>query len=454
MRNKSLAVFVAFYAVTHALMAFTLESSLHSGDVRLYYRFAVDTLHSIVDFSLFSGGFAIEYPPLTALFVTLPLFPAKLFTGGIEFSAWLVWFKLLYLSIDLLMLGCVLKVIKKMKRPEWENWLSLVSLYLVSLLLMTLYFDRLDLLLGALIFIAVLSAQRRSVWPWFWLSAGVCFKVIPVLLGPVFLLFAMAQTYAQRQDASVQSIVVRETLHAAMWCVMFCALLVLPFYLLWGADLFAFLGYHSERGVQLESIYSNVILLAHSVFGLAAEVQFNFGSFNTVSPWSDTLLALSSLVLLLALATSYGIAALVLWRDVNSGAFAQSDESLRRLATLVCLLLLAAILSAKVFSPQYLLWLVPLVMLVGFQSRSAWLFQGLWLLACVLTVLIYPLTYERDFVQVGLAVQRDGQTIWPAPTLLATLLLTLRNGALVVALVALIRMFFTDERRRNSSASV
>lgn len=445
MKYQKEGIWIGFYAVTHALVAFTLASSQHSGDVRLYYRFARDTLHSVLNFSPFSGGFAIEYPPLTALFVTLPLFPAKLFNGEIEFSTWLLWFKLFYLSIDLLTLVLVLRVLATFKLPPRQYWAALVSLTVVSLLLMTLYFDRLDLLLGVLIFIAVLSARQSSLWPWFWLAVGVCFKVIPVLLGPVFLMFLVAQQQSQQQSrhhCSIPKAAYQQGVRAALLSLGWCALLIAPFYLLWGNDLFAFLGYHSERGVQLESIYSNLILLAHHAVGLAAQVRFDFGSFNNVSPWSDALLAWSSVLVMLALAGSYGMATVTLWRDAGRAVLSQPEVQLQRLSALVCLVLIAAMLSAKVFSPQYLLWLFPVYLWIGFGSRPAWLFQISWLLVCGLTTLIYPLSYERDFIQVGLAVQQDGNSVWPAPTLLATTLLTGRNALLLVALIALVRLLW------------
>lgn len=435
---KGKLFFVVLYATTHLLMALGMARSLHSGDVQLYYRFAVDTWQSIVNFSAFSGGFAIEYPPLTALFVTLPLAIVKLFQAEVGFELWHGYFKVFYWLIDLAVVLVLLAYLECQALTRRDRWLCYTSLWLTSLVLAPLYFDRLDVLLGALILAALLSASKQSIWPWFWLAVGVCFKLIPVLLGPLFLIYFIARRLGQSETSSLASIMATETLRSAMLAIAFCLALVAPFFLLWGSDLFAFLSYHSERGIQVESIYSNVILWLHHLSGLPAVVSFNYGSFNINSVLTGPLLMISSVLLFAVLLGCYGYAAQAFYRVAQAGKPGGQRPAIELLATLVCLLLLGAILTAKVFSPQYLLWLFPCYVLVGNEGRSATLFQVMLPLACALTTLIYPLTYERDFIQVGLAWAEDGQTFWPAPNALATVLLTLRNLVLVIAMVALL----------------
>lgn len=441
MWTKRNLFFVLCYALTHLFMAFGMERSMHSGDIQLYYRFALETWQSITNFSAFNGGFDIEYPPLTALFVTLPLAAAKLLGSQVAFEVWHVFFKLFYWLIDLGVMLVLLKYLAQSPLKDIDRWLCFVSLYLLSLVLAPIYFDRLDVLLGALIFAALVSASsasKNSVWPWFWLSVGVCFKLIPVLLGPLFLVCLIALRCAPDKELSLARIVVTEAGRAGGLCLAICFALILPFLLLWGTDLFAFLSYHSERGLQVESIYSNLILLLHHLSGLPAFVSFNYGSFNINAPLAESLLTLSSLVLLFVLLGCYGYGGLAFYRAGRAGKFDDRRHAIELLATLVCLLLLGAMLTAKVFSPQYLLWLFPCYVLVGNDGRAATLFQVMLPLACALTTLIYPLSYERDFIQVGLAWDQDGQTFWPAPNALATALLTLRNLVLMIAMVALI----------------
>ncbi|MFG1495474.1 hypothetical protein ABMA57_02495 [Saccharospirillum sp. HFRX-1] len=445
--------FVLFYALTHLFMALGLERSMHSGDVQLYYRFALDTWQSITNFSAFSGGFAIEYPPLTAFFVTLPLAVAKVFGNQVDFAVWHLCFKLFYWLIDLGVMLVLLKYLTQNPLKKTDRWLCFASLYLVSLVLTPVYFDRLDVLLGALIFAALVcasSASKNFLWPWFWLSLGVCFKLIPVLLGPLFLICFIALRFNPNNGLSLARIIVTETGRAGAFCMAVCFALILPFLLLWGTDLFAFLSYHSERGLQVESTYSNLILLLHHLSGLSAVVSLGYGSFNINSALDGPLLMISSVLLFAVLLGCYGYAAQAFYRLAKAGKLGDRRHAIELLATLVCLLLLGAILTAKVFSPQYMLWLFPCYVLVGNDGRAATLFQVMLPLACALTTLIYPLTYEGDFIQVGFAWTEDGQTFWPAPTILATVLLTLRNLVLVIAVVALVgvvrRHVLTAER--------
>jgi hypothetical protein len=63
-------------------------------------------------------------------------------------------------------------------------------------------------------------------------------------------------------------------------------------------------------------------------------------------------------------------------------------------AMLCCVLVIVC--TSRVLSPQYLIWVVPLVALV--EGR----FNPLWIAVCVLTTLIYPFAY-RGFQLYGLS---------------------------------------------------
>jgi hypothetical protein len=63
---------------------------------------------------------------------------------------------------------------------------------------------------------------------------------------------------------------------------------------------------------------------------------------------------------------------------------------------MACLLtLLIVMVTGKVFSPQYLIWVIPLAAYVG-QSNRRWLL--FWTLVGLLTSWIYPYLYTMDLV--------------------------------------------------------
>jgi hypothetical protein len=108
---------------------------------------------------------------------------------------------------------------------------------------------------------------------------------------------------------------------------------------------------------------------------------------------------------------------------------------------LFCLLILgAAMAAAKVFSPQYLLWILPLAPLLpglrrddaGAGGITAITLALAFLALCALTTLIFPYHYWSDIVR----LQPDNTTLL-SPTPFGLALLALRNGLLVLILVSL-----------------
>ena len=89
------------------------------------------------------------------------------------------------------------------------------------------------------------------------------------------------------------------------------------------------------------------------------------------------------------------------------------------------LLLWSAMTTAKVLSPQYIVWLLPLAPLVCRRP----LFGAVFLVMCALTTVIFPHRYYTDIARV------EGFELL-APTARGMLLLTARNGLLIALLGA------------------
>ena len=78
-------------------------------------------------------------------------------------------------------------------------------------------------------------------------------------------------------------------------------------------------------------------------------------------------------------------------------------------------LILGLILTAPVFSPQFIIWVLPFILVMsGSLGRRA---RPLYALICVLTFLIYPVFFHRGLIP-----------LWMS----AVLLLNLRNSLLIV----------------------
>jgi hypothetical protein len=137
--------------------------------------------------------------------------------------------------------------------------------------------------------------------------------------------------------------------------------------------------YHTERGIQLESVWAAALIQ----FGFVEEVTFGFGAFEVagsgVELASSLSLPLTAALLLLA--------GFVMYREHRSG-----DLDARSFPKYAAIFVLSFMVASKVLSPQYLLWLLPLVPLVG--GKVGKVAAGLFVASCLLTTLVFPINYR------------------------------------------------------------
>ena len=200
------------------------------------------------------------------------------------------------------------------------------------------------------------------------------------------------------------------------WALGVGAALTLPFALIAPGGVAESLFRQLGRGVQVESVAGSVVELA-SLVGIGEPTTvFSSGSWN-VAGAGVTAIGLAASVL------GIGLLAVVwvrLWR-------ARSSDW--RPAIVYAGTIAIVLVCTKVLSPQFLLWLVPLAVLVRGASGAA--ASALLAVAMVLTQLVYPSRYEE-------LVALHGGPI---------LLLAVRNLILVAAAAILVRALFCELQR-------
>ena len=185
------------------------------------------------------------------------------------------------------------------------------------------------------------------------------------------------------------------------------ALFFVPALVFGGGGFVGSFAYHAERGLQVESVGASVLM----AFGLVEGVVFEFGAFEARGAGAGLAAVLSLPVTVVLL----GVTVLVVYRRVGAGAVGAAGFP-RWAAALI----LAFMLGSKVLSPQYEIWLLPLVPLCAGGLAGAGLCL-LFLASCGLTTGVFPLHYA-DLL--------NGQS--PGPELL------LGRNALLAALWALL----------------
>ena len=277
----------------------------------------------------------------------------------------------------------------------------------LPILLGTLLQTRYDLLLTVcLAWLAVAAVSRRFGWMWGLLAVATAIKLVPVLLVPMLAVWHLRHRGARRTAGGVVAF-------SAGVAATF-----LPFALMAPSGVWQLFSYHLDRPLQMESLGSSLI----HVLGLPFEQVQSYGSDNIDGRWPSTAASLSTLALVVAIA----LIALLLLRVTVPGRGAPDAG---HLMTAMAATLLACVVFGKVVSPQYMVWLVPMVLLV--PGVAGTVTAGLVTLALPVTQLVFPLMY-RDLVE------RSA----PVPV---ALLLT-RNLLLLAALTVTVARLVRDAR--------
>jgi uncharacterized membrane protein len=222
--------------------------------------------------------------------------------------------------------------------------------------------------------LAIAWSGRRARTAAVLLSVAVALKLWPIVLIPLLVLRVRR---AERPGVFVAAVL--------PWIII-----ELVGVLTWGTrSLTAPWTWQQDRGLQIESSAAGLLRILHVG---SDPIVFRFNAWETTSPtWLLTLLTLT------------GAAILVLVITVSCRRLVNAQVSERQADDIVsaaaCLVIAVLLVTGKVFSPQYLLWLIaPLtVAYVMREARDRWMF-GLMSAICALTTLIYPVMYSKLIV--------------------------------------------------------
>jgi hypothetical protein len=334
----------------------------------------------------------LEYPPLAFAFMRL----ATLGIGVDENFTQEYRRRYAYMLVAADLMLFVLLICAHNRLAADRGWAAeivpLGSYLLFTALLYPLMYNNLDLVLALLMFASLLLLQMRAHWLWSFLilALAINYKVIPLILLPVWVLGSLPR------DAAASLFRPRVLQEMLVRCVALLALVIaifLPFYILWGPASLGFFAYHAERGLEIESVDSSVLLLL-SFFGHPIETYYSHGSFNLRSPMSSYFVSMAPFLVA-------GLLTAALWllcrrlsrirRDTSAPAhatLAQEHPSVFAYFTLLFLLLFVC--ANKVLSPQYFLWLAPFACFVPWQGRCRAYFCAAFAATCLLTTVLYP----------------------------------------------------------------
>jgi Glycosyltransferase family 87 len=364
-QRADLTVIAAAAAICVLAVAWT---GLHLGfyrhsqiaDTPIYQRYGDALANGQVPYR----DFQLEYPP-----AALPVFmvPSVLRSRDGDLEGYRRGFEAEMLVCGAFVLLFMLAVLVRLDAGPVRMGAALGFAALAPLLLGSVVLSRFDLWPAALItgaLAAFVSGRQR-------LGAGalglaVAAKLFPAVLVPV------AGVWVWRRSGRREALVCLGVL-AAVLVACFAPFLALSPHGVWHS-----VTTQTSRPLQLESLGAAFLLVAHAAGGLGITMESGHGSQNLVGAAPDTLAWIQTLLQAAALVLTW------VW-------FARGPATRERLiqgsAAAVC----AFVAFGKVLSPQFLIWLVPLVPLV--RGRRGVAAGAVLALALVLTQLWFPFRY-------------------------------------------------------------
>ncbi len=301
--------------------------------------------------------------PLHALPHEYPLLAVIPFSFGLGASAH--WYQVAF-AITMALLASVIYAMLRI----WKSQRAAIAfaLYIVVGCWATAA-ARFDIIPAGFTLGALLLAERgRWRWAYALLAVATMFKFYPIVFVPAFFI-------AQQR--------LRYTFWHKWWrgldiFVLVCAVITTVSLLLSVEGTLGPLSYFGGRPIQAESTAASILWIG-SFFGFPLHYTATYGSLNILSALSNIVSPMMTLLLIAGLAYVYWLQYL--------GKFT--------LAVSLVLILLVVICTGKVFSPQYLLWIIPFVAYVG-ECNKRWLIS--WTIVGLLTTWIFPYIYTATTV--------------------------------------------------------
>lgn len=313
--------------------------------------------------------FTVEYPPGMLVAAVAPaLLTSDFPTYHLLFSA----------LMETLLTACVWLCVKTagaISPGSERDALKLSILFVAALGVIAV--RRYDAVVALAIATAIYGLfARKPALSGLGLGIGIVVKATPLLLAPIGAIHWLRRGRA------------RELTIGALACALIGVAAAAIYFPLAGPRALDILTYHIDRPVQIESLYGAILMLAETFHHGLVHIVSNYGSDNIQSPLEPPMRRLSSILLGLSI---LGIVAWFWWIEARS-----RDETARRRAVLAaCTALLIAFIGlGKVFSPQYLVWLLPSGVLAATLSseRSRLALIG----AALLTQIEFPFVYQLD----------------------------------------------------------
>ena len=303
----------------------------------------------------------VEYPPYA---LGIFLLPWLMGDGG-----YLINFMILALGLDVLVklfLGWPRYRALYLAEQSWRAWLPLVLYSLAELFLGYFMLQRYDIWPMLLSVAGLFLAYRKR-----WFVAGLLLALgIGAKLYPLLFVLPLAAWAWQNGGKALKSYVLGGI-------AGLLPLAVISFLVPW----WNFLLIQGGRGLQVESLPASVLWVAHLWWGVSAVWVRSTAWYELQGPIAFAAVPWVKVIFGVTVLLSVALSTVAVWQQ-------KLKLTLPRLANLLLLPLTAFVIFNPVFSPQYMIWLIPFAAIAVLDST--WWPAVPLLVACVFVPSIYP----------------------------------------------------------------
>ncbi len=316
----------------------------------------------------------LEYPPFALVIFSLPLFVPLLY----------------YQLVFAVLMALVSTLIYWLLLHYAPRGAALAFVFYVFIGVLALVQERFDLVPAALTLLCLIAAERKHwTFAYIALAFGILIKIYPIIFLPALFIAEQQDRHSIYIPAKLFAL---KTLPTELWrtlrsirhwrwknTLLFFSILlgITGFFAIFNfkGAILSQVSYFANRPLQVESTGS-MLLWFGTLIGFPVHIVFSFGSVNIASALGGVVSNLSEILFI----AGYVYSIYLQWR-----------EKLDVVQTCIALLLVF-IATGKVFSPQYLMWVIPLLAYSGAFDRF-WLI--VWGSISLLTTIIYPYFYTR-----------------------------------------------------------
>lgn len=336
------------------------------GDVKTYNRWS--QTFALGHFPLHDPQW--QYPPGAAIVIMVPRIVRSV-TGLSYYSAFYAMALLADLITFLLVVYRCWYTAEHSTPPRRIDYAGAWAYVVAIFMLGPIVYGRYDIVVAMVATLALVLATGNATWTW-------RLRGMAIGLGAVMKLWpaALAAGLPKRADGR----------RAVLWAALAA---LLPALALAAAlpGAFGFLTGQQNRGLEVESVLATPFLIARHL-GYPGVIRHQYGAFEITGPGIGAVLVCCEVL------TAAGFAWLLWWRGRADLVPGRWTTTVYYDVALVAVLI--AIVTSRVLSPQYLVWVVALIALCLTSPNSA-LTGPCWLLLATisLTQVEFPLLFPR-----------------------------------------------------------